>query len=249
MSKNFQMIFLGLVIFMTTLILTGCGVKKDLSTRDFIIIIAKGSTQEVKDAVKRVEDINAIVDMKMTFNGQTRRFPLTPAMAAAIYAKDPEIIYILAQNGANMNPKFNDREYGEMKESLYYIAAVPRGGIYINPKIGLALLENGAKDSNYDYTQVLDDAIEIDSPETVEYVLKNKKVKDAVKNRSCDAALFWSTAYNRINGAKEKVQILLDNGFDPNMRCKNGMNAIEWIDKFPKDVNQEAYSLIKQNTK
>ena len=76
-----------------------------------------------------------------------------------------------------------------------------------------------------------------------------QEVKDAVKNRGCDAALFWSTAYNRIEGAKEKVQILLDNDFDPNMRCKNGLNAIEWIDKFPTDVNQDAYLLIKQHTK
>ena len=57
MNKKFQTIFFSIAIFMITLILTGCGVKKDLSTKDFIIIIANGSAQEVKDAVKRVDNI------------------------------------------------------------------------------------------------------------------------------------------------------------------------------------------------
>ena len=247
MSKKKIFLIVLAVIFVTFI---GYRIAKPISEEKLMEVIKTGSAQDVEAIINKTRGKNHVrITLLFAANNKGGQEELSliekihPIYTAALYAKDPEIINVLAKNGVDVNPKFFNFKVYEMVNPMYAAIKInSTEGIYTN------LIKNGAVHPlSNDKATWLIDAIENPNPKVLQEYIKDgsvlKEVRETTKQGEYSA--FYMAAQDK-NVAYQKVYLLLAYGFNPNAKSSKGNTAYQSLTQNMRYVDMDAYNLLGQ---
>lgn len=239
-NEDFKMkkVLLLCVICLLAFLVSGCGNKtattnnnvqslnksKEIHTtpmtsEEFIRIASTGTPKEVEAAIKQFKDINKTFTENTNYGSKE----LHIMHYVAQKTKYPEVIDILARNGADLNIKSVDIGTYQGKEIDMGMNPINFATMY-NPNVGIvtALYNNGAKAVDGDYKSVFMDAINNQNPSILEEILKIDEIRNYVLNSSLNPSIIKLLKYEEtkpsnsvmaVPNSSEKLRILYKYGF------------------------------------